>query len=87
MRKASGAHFFYSRPADPKAAKAFAGSHAPPRSSAAPYRDAILEKLELGLTIQRAYQDLQEEYAYAHSYDSVKRYVRKLARRRRQRRQ
>jgi transposase len=64
-------------------AKAFAGSHARPRSSAAPFRDAILEKLELGLTIQRVYQDLQEEYGYAHSYESVKRYVRKLTRRRR----
>jgi transposase len=66
-----------------KPAKAFAGSDVPPRSSAAPYRDAILEKLELGLTIQRVYQDLQEEYGYAHSYESLKRYVRKLARRRR----
>ncbi len=68
---------------DSNPAKVFAGSHAPPRSSAAPYRDAILEKLELGLTVQRVYQDLQEEYGYAHSYESVKRYVRKLARRRR----
>jgi len=67
----------------PKAAKAFAGSPARPRSSAAPLREAILEKLELGLTIQRVHQDLQEEYGYAHSYESVKRYVRKLARRRR----
>ena len=60
-------------------------SPAPPsaRSSAAPYRDAILEKLELGLTVQRIFQDLQEDYGYAHSYESVKRYVRKLARRRR----
>ena len=65
------------------AAKVFAGSHASARSSAAPYRDAILEKLELGLTVQRVFQDLQEEYGYAHSYESVKRYVRKLARRRR----
>lgn len=68
---------------DSNPAKAFAGSHVPPRSSAAPYRDAILEKLELGLTIQRVHQDLQEEYGYAHSYESVKRYVRKLTRRRR----
>jgi transposase len=64
-------------------AKAFAGSASRARSSAAPFRDAILEKLELGLTIQRVYQDLQEEYGYAYSYESVKRYVRKLARRRR----
>jgi len=68
---------------EPNPAKVFAGSGARPRSSAVPYREAILEKLELGLTIQRVYQDLQEEYGYAHSYESVKRYVRKLARRRR----
>jgi transposase len=68
---------------EPKPAKVFAGSRVRPRSSAAPFRDTILEKLELGLTIQRVYQDLQEEYGYAHSYESVKRYVRKLARRRR----
>ncbi len=66
-----------------KAAKAFAGSHGPPRSSAAPFRDAILEKLEQGLTVQRVFQDLQEEYGYAQSYESVKRYVRKLERPRR----
>ena len=80
----------YSRPGDPKAAKAeskaakaFAGSHGPARSSAAPFRDAILEKLEQGLTVQRVFQDLQEEYGYAQSYESVKRYVRKLERPRR----
>jgi transposase len=65
------------------AAKVFAGSRARSRSSAAGYRDVILEKLELGLSIQRVFQDLQEEYGYGHSYESVKRYVRKLARRRR----
>src|SRR5260370_3223894 len=65
------------------AAKVFPGSHGPPRSAAAGYRDAIVEKLEQGLTVQRGFQDLQEEYGYAHSYESVKRYVRKLVRRRR----
>jgi len=65
------------------AAKVFPGSHGPPRSAAAGYRDAIVEKLEQGLTVQRVFQDLQEEYGYAHSYESVKRYVRKLVRRRR----
>ena len=63
-------------------AKAFAGSPARSRSSAARFRDAIVEKLELGLTVQRVFQDLQEEYGYAYSYESVKRYVRKLPRRR-----
>jgi transposase len=64
----------------PNPAKVFAGSHAPPRSSAAAYRDTILEKLEQGLTAQRIFQDLQEEYGYGHSYESVKRYVRKINR-------
>ena len=38
----------------------------------------ITEKLDLGLTIQRIFQDLVEEFAYGYSYESVKRYVRKL---------
>ena len=61
----------------------FPDGQARPRSAAAQYRDAIVEKLERGLTVQRVYQDLQEEYAYSHSYESVKRFVRKLPRRRR----
>jgi transposase len=64
-------------------AKVFPGSRGRSRSSAARFREAILEKLDEGLTIQRVFQDLQEEYGYAYSYESVKRYVRKLARRRR----
>jgi transposase len=60
------------------AAKVFPGSDRPPRSAAAPYRDAIQEKLEQGLTAQRIWQDLVEEYGYGHSYESVKRYVRQL---------
>ena len=64
-------------------AKMFSGSRLRPRSVPPRYRDVILEKLESGLTVQRVWQDLQEEYDYAHSYESVKRYVRKLRRRRR----
>jgi Integrase core domain len=60
-------------------AKTFAGSHLSPRFAAAEYRDAILEKLELGLSVQRIFQDLAEDYSYGHSYESVKRYVRTLA--------
>lgn len=66
-----------------KAAKVFAGSHVPPRSAAAAYRDVIRDKLELGLSVQRIFQDLVEDYGYAYSYESVKRYVRKLAPKRR----
>jgi transposase len=65
------------------AAKAFPGSGLPPRSSAAAYHDAIVEKLNKGLTRQRVWQDLVEEFGYAHSYESVKRYIRTLRRDRR----
>jgi transposase len=59
-------------------AKVFPGSRAESRSAAAAYREVILEKLAAGLTIQRVFQDLQEEYGYGCSYESVKRYVRGL---------
>ena len=68
---------------EPNAAKAFPGSGLPPRSSAAAYHDAIVEKLNQGLTRQRVWQDLVEEFGYPHSYESVKRYIRTLRRDRR----
>jgi transposase len=64
-------------------AKAFPGSGLPARSSAAAYHDAIVEKLNKGLTRQRVWQDLVEEFGYPHSYESVKRYIRTLRRDRR----
>jgi hypothetical protein len=64
-------------------AKTFPGSARPPRFAAAAHHDAITEKLDLGLTIQRIYQDLVEEVSYGYSYESVKRYVRTLAPKRR----
>ena len=64
-------------------AKAFAGSSLPPRSSAAHYRDAIVSKLDAGLSVQRIWPDLVEEYGFGSSYESVKRFVRKLSRPRR----
>ncbi len=60
------------------AAKVFPGSELPPRSAAAPYRSAIEEKLALGLSYQRIWQDLVEEYGYGGSYESVKRFARSL---------
>ena len=65
----------------PNAAKVFPGSRPRRRSSATLYHDAIETKLEQGLTAQRIWQDLVEEYGYAHSYESVKRYVRGLGKR------
>jgi transposase len=68
---------------EPNAAKVFAGSRRPLRSMAAPYAAAIREKLDLGLSRQRIWQDLVEEYGYGGSYESVKRFVRALPRPRR----
>jgi len=47
------------------------------RSACEPYRQVILEKLELGLSAQRIYQDLVPE-GFAHEYHSVRRFVGKL---------
>jgi hypothetical protein len=79
---------------DPNAAKTFAGSEANPattfpgsaprpRFAAARYRSAITENLDAGLSLQRIWQDLVEEYGYGASYESVKRFVRRIAPRRR----
>jgi transposase len=79
--------------ADSKAAKAFPGSASNPakvfpgsgrsRSAAVSYEAAIVEKLDQGLTLQRIHQDLVEEYGYGHSYESIKRFVRRLEPRKR----
>ncbi len=61
----------------------FAGSGHRDRSSAGRYHDEIVLKAEKGLTAQRIWQDLVEEFGYGHSYESVKRYVRQLRRQRR----
>ena len=51
----------------------------PTRTSEAQAHDAVIrEKVKQELSAERIYQDLVVEYAYPHSYDSVKRYVRKL---------
>ena len=61
------------------AAKTFPGSAARPRFTATVYREAITEKLDAGLSVQRIWQDLVEEYGYGASYESVKRFVRTIA--------
>jgi transposase len=50
------------------------------KSTAHPYRDFIEAGLEKGLSYQRIWQDLVEEYAYCGSYDSVRRYARRIKR-------
>jgi transposase len=42
------------------------------------HRETILAKLELGLSARRIFQDLRGEHGFQDSYQSVKRYVRKL---------
>jgi hypothetical protein len=74
---------------EPNRAKTFAGSAANPakpfpglprpRFAAAVYRTAITKKLDAGLSLQRIWQDLVEEYGYGASYESVKRFVRTIA--------
>jgi hypothetical protein len=60
-----------------KPAKTFLGSR--PRFTAAIYRQAIRKKLDAGLSLQRIWQDLVEEYGYSASYDLVKRCVQTIA--------
>ena len=52
----------------------------PGRSTAHPYRDFIEAELGKGLSYQRIWQDLREEYAYCGSYDSVRRYAKRIKR-------
>ena len=48
------------------------------RSKAAKYDEVIRQRLELGQTARSIYQDLVIENDYQGSYDSIKRYIRKL---------
>ncbi len=68
----------YARKADSNPANVFLRAHVPPRSAAAAYHEVIVEKLKATLTAQRIFQDLVSCYGYGHSYESVKRYIRKL---------
>jgi transposase len=63
-------------PGNPKPAIAPIGSPGP-LSKCAPYREAIEAKAAVGLSAQRIYQDLAAEGAPI-SYDSVRRYLRRL---------
>ena len=64
---------------DANPAKTLPGSAPRSRFAAATYRTAITEKLDAGLSRQRIWQDLVEEYGYGASYESVKRFVRTIA--------
>ncbi len=49
-----------------------------PRSQAEPFRAFIIECLDQGLSCQRIWQDLKSEHAFEGSYDSIKRFARRL---------
>jgi len=53
-----------------------------PQSACEPYRHIIEQAVEKGLSAQRIWQDLKDEHYFSHGYDSVKRFVRRLKRRR-----
>jgi transposase len=48
------------------------------KSQCEPLAEVIMAKAEVGLSAQRIYQDLVEENGFTDSYQSVKRFVRKL---------
>jgi transposase len=49
-----------------------------PESQCEPYRKVVEAKLEDGLSYQRIYQDLRDEYGFEGSYYSVRRFVKRL---------
>src|SRR5258707_2397421 len=55
-----------------------AGKSVGRKSQCEPLAEAILAKVEVGLSAQRIYQDLVEANGFSDSYESVKRFVRKL---------
>src|SRR6201994_4036693 len=61
-----------------KPAISTAGKSAGRKSQCEPLAEVILAKAEVGLSAQRIYQDLVEENGFSDSYESVKRFVRKL---------
>ena len=61
-----------------KPAKVSTGS----QSVCEPYRQIIEGAVAKGLSAQRIWQDLKEDYHFSHEYASVKRFVRKVRRHR-----
>ena len=61
-----------------KPAISTAGNGVGRKSQCEPLAEVIMAKVEVGLSAQRIYQDLVEENGFTDSYQSVKRFVRKL---------
>jgi transposase len=72
-RETVGRYLRLAKPAIPTT-----GTIAGRKSQCEPLAEAILAKVEVGLSARRIYQDLVEENGFADSYESVKRFVRKL---------
>src|ERR1700746_789437 len=58
-----------------KPAISIAGKSVGRKSQCEPLAEAIMAKVEVGLSAQRIYQDLVEESGFTDSYQSVKRFV------------
>ncbi len=87
VRRETVARYDPKRP--PKPAKVSTGSTSKPASVylgsssvCEPYRDYINKALDKGLTAQRIWQDLREDYGFGYAYSSVKRFVHLLKKRR-----
>ena len=63
---------------EPKPAISTSGKSAGRKSQCEPVAEVIMAKIEVGLSAQRIYQDLVEDHGFSDSYQSVKRFVRKL---------
>ena len=61
-----------------KPAISTAGKSVGRKSQCEPLAEAMMATVEVGLSAQRIYQDLVEESGFTDSYQSVKRFVRKL---------
>jgi len=65
-------------PGESKPAISTVGNGAGRKSQCEPLAAAIHTKVELGLSAQRIFQDLVDDHGFSDSYESVKRFVRKL---------
>lgn len=70
---------------EPKPAIVPAGSRTGRTSQCAPLAAVIQQGLLARLSAQRIYQDLVAQHGFAGGYDAVKRFVRRLAQRKRHR--
>ncbi len=62
----------------PIGSKNKSASRSGPKSQCDPWQQQITEKLKQGLTCQRIFQDLRDEYGYSGSYYSIRRFAKRL---------